>query len=154
MGADVMTTPVDRRWQPRNPEYEQVVRAAFARQSAMSLIGATLDLVEPGRVDIGLPCSEQIMSHIPPVVHGGTIGMIADSAMGFAALTLAPAEGGGVTAEYKINMLSPAIGQKLIARGTVIKPGSKLTIAQAEVVVVGDDGEKRVAMALGTLIPL
>lgn len=80
--------------------------------------------------------------------------MIADSAMGFAALTLAPAEGGGVTAEYKINMLSPAIGQKLIARGTVIKPGSKLTIAQAEVVVVGDDGEKRVAMALGTLIPL
>ncbi|MEU5884323.1 PaaI family thioesterase [Spirillospora sp. NPDC047279] len=149
-----MSTTVSRRWEPKNPEYEQVVRAAFARQSAMALIGATLDLVEPGRVDIGLPCHEQIMSHIPPVVHGGTIGMIADSAMGFAALTLSPAERGGVTAEYKINMLSPAIGDKLVARGTVLRAGSKLTIAQAEIFVFGNDGEKRVAMALGTLIPL
>jgi uncharacterized protein (TIGR00369 family) len=145
---------ITRSWEPKNPEFEQVVREAFAAQSAMALIGATLDLVQPGSVHIGLACHDRIMSHLPPIVHGGTIGMIADSAMGFAALTLAPAGGGGVTAEYKINMLSPAIGERLIARGTVVRPGSKIMVAEAEVVVVKDGQEKTVAIALGTLVPI
>lgn len=150
-----MTTAITQRtWQPKNPEFERMVREAFAAQSAMKLIGATLDLVEPGSVHIGLACHDGVMSHLPPIVHGGTIGMIADSAMGFAALTLTPAGGGGVTAEYKINMLSPAIGERLVARGTVVKPGSKITVAEAEIVAVKDGQEKTVAVALGTLVPI
>jgi uncharacterized protein (TIGR00369 family) len=143
-----------RGWQPANPKFEQVVRDAFAQQSAMALIGASLEWVAPGEVHIGLPCHDKVMSHIPSIVHGGAVGMIADSAMGFAALTLAPVGMTGVTAEYKISMLSPAVGERLLARGKVIKPGSKITFAQAEVVVVGSDREKVVATALGTLLPL
>jgi uncharacterized protein (TIGR00369 family) len=142
------------KWKPANQDFEQVVRNAFAQQRAMALIGANLEWVAPGEIHIGLPCHDKVMSHIPSIVHGGTIGMIADSAMGFAALTLAPAGVTGVTAEYKISMLSPAVGERLLARGNVIKPGSKLTFAQAEVVVVDSGREKVVAMALGTLLPL
>jgi uncharacterized protein (TIGR00369 family) len=142
------------RWQPRNPDFERVVRAAFEAQSAMALIQASLQSVGTGFVEIELPCHDGVMSHVPPIVHGGTIGMIADSAMGFAALTLAPACGGGVTAEYKINMLSPAIGDRLIARGLVLKPGSKLTVAEAKVFVVSGSEEKLVATALGTLVAI
>lgn len=120
----------------------------------MALIGASLEWVAPGEVHIGLPCHDKVMSHIPSIVHGGTVGMIADSAMGFAALTLAVAGVTGVTVEYKISMLSPAVGERLLARGSVIKPGSKLTFAQAEVVVLDSGREKVVATALGTLIPL
>lgn len=80
--------------------------------------------------------------------------MIADSAMGFAALTLMSAGGGGVTAEYKINMLSPAIGDRLVARGAVVKSGTKITVAEAEIVAVRDGQEKTVAVALGTLVPI
>lgn len=141
-------------WTPKNPDYERVVHEAFAAQTAMALIQASLDHVGPGTVDIGLACHAQIMSHVPPVVHGGTIGMLADSAMGFAALTLAPAGGTGVTAEYKINMLAPAIGDRLSARGSVVKPGSKITVAQVDVFVTNEGHEKLIATALGTLVSL
>ncbi|NGO66958.1 PaaI family thioesterase [Streptomyces sp. SB3404] len=121
----------------------------------MALLGATLEVCEPGVVHIGLQCHERVMSHIPPAVHGGTVGMIADSAMGFAGLTLADVGEQGVTAEYKINFLAPAVGDQLIARGEVFKKGAKLTVATAEVVAVQPDGaEKKVAMSTATLIPL
>ncbi len=142
------------RWQPRNPDFEQVVREAFAAQTAMAHIGAELTHIGPGTVHITLPCHENVMSHLPPIVHGGTIGMIADSAMGFAAMTLAAEGSAGVTAEYKINMMSPAVGERLIARGNVVKAGSKLTVAQADIVVVNDSREKLVATSLGTLVAI
>lgn len=152
------TSTTDGRWQPRNPAYEQTVRDAFAAQTAMAHIGAELAFIAPGAVHITLPCHDRVMSHLPPIVHGGTIGMIADSAMGFAAMTLAAEGSAGVTAEYKINMLSPAVGDHLLARGTVVKAGSRLTVAQADIVVVTNSGEKPgeklVATALGTLIAL
>jgi uncharacterized protein (TIGR00369 family) len=149
-----MTPLAGRVWEARNPDYERVVRDAFEANKAMSLLGAALGEVSPGVVEIELPVHEMLMSHLPGIVHGGTIGMIADSALGFAALSLALPGAVGVTAEYKINMLAPATGERMLARAEVIKPGKRLTVARAEVSAF-DGGEQRlVAVALATMIPL
>lgn len=138
-------------WRAPNPAFEQVVREAFAAQAAMALIGASLVRVEPGVVEIELPVDDRIMTNVPGIVHGGVVGMIADSAIGLSALTLAPVGQFGVTAEYKINMLSPAFGDKLIARGGVVKPGKQISVGRADVHALRDGGEKLVATLLGTL---
>lgn len=143
-----------RQWTPKNPAFESVVRDAFEKQTAMRTIGVELTHLEPGIAHLTLPCHEGIMSHVPPIVHGGTISMIADSAMGFAALTLAPEGGTGVTVEYKITFMAPAVGERLVARGRVVKAGRQLTFADVRVVVINGDQEKTVATATGTFIAL
>lgn len=141
-------------WRVANPEFEQVVRDAFAAQAAMSTIGATLERVEPGMVQIDLPVHAGLLTNVPGIVHGGVVGMIADSAIGLSGLTLVPAGQFGVSAEYKINMLAPAFGEKLIARGYVMKPGKRIAVGRAEVHALRDGTEKLVAAALGTLAAL
>ena len=147
-----MTTFATRQWEAPDPDYEANVRAAFDAQNAMALLQARLASVGPGLVDIEMPVHEMVMSHIPGIVHGGTLGMLADSALGFSALTLAPPGVQGVTAEYKINILSPASGHTVIARGMVLKPGKKVITARADVLSRDDEREKLVATALGTLV--
>lgn len=150
-----MTAPAaPRAWKATNPQFRELIRGAFEANRAMALIGAVLGEVEPGLVEIRLPISEMLMSHIPGVVHGGTLGMIADSALGFAALSLVPPGVNGVTAEYKINLLAPAVGHEAYTRAEVVRPGTKVTVARADVWDVREDDEKLVATALSTLIAL
>jgi len=120
------------RFEPQDPEFAVRVRASFARQRAMTLIGATLSLVEPGLCEIELPWHEALTQQ-KGYVHGGIIGMIADSACGYAAYTLMPATASLVTVEYKINLLAPARQGLLVARGAVVKPGRTLSITSGEV---------------------
>ena len=112
------------------------VRESFGRQKAMALIGASLSVVESGRVEIELPYRDEITQQ-KGYVHGGIIGMIADNACGYAAYSLMPASASLVTVEYKINILAPARGS-LVARGEVVKAGRTLTVARAE--VYAEDG--------------
>ena len=112
------------------------VRDSFARQKAMTLIGATLSALEPGSSEISLPYRAELTQQ-KGFVHGGIIGMIADSAAGYAAYSLMPPSASLVTVEYKMNILAPARGA-LVARGRVIKSGRTLTVARAE--VYADDG--------------
>ena len=107
------------------------VRDSFARQKAMSLIGASLATVEAGASEIRLPYREDLTQQ-KGFVHGGIIGMIADSAAGYAAYSLMPADCTLVTTEYKINLLASATSS-LVARGEVVKAGRTLTVARAEV---------------------
>lgn len=121
--------------QPANPHFEQAVRASFARQGIMAHLGAVLTRVEPGGAEIHLPYSDQV-SQQHGFFHGGVVGTIADSAGGYAGYSLM-AEGEGVlTVEYKLNLLAPADGECLIARGEVVRAGRTLTVARAEVWVV------------------
>ena len=137
--------------QPRNPDFEARVRGSFARQNAMGLIGARMTRVEPGRVEIELPVREDLgQQH--GFVHGGIVGMIADSAGGYAAFTLMPADASVLTVEYKVNMLSPAEGDLLIARGEVLKPGRSLSVVRADVWARRGDRETRVAAMQQTLM--
>ena len=137
--------------QPRNPDFEARVRGSFARQNAMGLIGARITRVEPGRVEIELPVREDLgQQH--GFVHGGIVGMIADSAGGYAAFTLMPADASVLTVEYKVNMLAPAEGDLLIARGEVLKPGRSLSVVRADVWARRGDRETRVAAMQQTLM--
>jgi uncharacterized protein (TIGR00369 family) len=118
-------------FQPKDPEFAARVRASFARQKAMDLIGARLSAVEPGAAEVRLAYREELTQQ-KGFVHGGIVGMIADSACGYAAYSLMPATSSLVTVEYKINILAPARGD-LVARGEVIRPGRTLTVTRAEV---------------------
>ena len=138
-------------FQPRNPDFEARVRASFSRQAAMALIGARLTRVEAGRVEIELPVHDDLgQQH--GFVHGGVVGMIADSAGGYAAFTLMPADSSVLTIEYKMNMLAPAEGERLIARAEVLKPGRSLSVVRADVWALRGEGETRVAAMQQTLM--
>ncbi|HEX7054626.1 MAG TPA: PaaI family thioesterase [Burkholderiales bacterium] len=116
---------------PADPRFAERVRDSFSRQKAMALIGARLTVVQPGRVEVELPFRDDLTQQ-KGFVHGGILGMIADSACGYAAFSLMPAGCSLVTVEYKINILSPARGS-LVARGSVIRAGRTLTVARGEV---------------------
>jgi len=118
-------------FQPKDPAFAARVRASFARQKAMDLIGARLTVVEPGYTEITLPYRPELTQQ-RAYVHGGILGMIADSACGYAAYSLMPATSSLVTVEYKINILAPARGD-LVARGQVIRPGRTLTVTRGEI---------------------
>ena len=130
------------RFQPADPHFAERVRASFGRQKAMALIGATLTLVEAGCVEIALAYRDDLTQQ-KGYIHGGILGMIADTACGYAAFSLMPADCSLVTVEYKINILTPA-QCSLVARGEVLKPGRTLTIARAE--VMAQDGRHVAAM--------
>lgn len=129
--------PESPQFQPRDPGYAERVRASFALQQAMSLIGAEMALVEPGYVEIHLPHKAEITQQ-HGFIHGGVVGMIADSAAGYAANTLTPADTSVLTVEYKLNLVAPADGERLVARGEVVKPGRTLIITKAEVFAIRD----------------
>jgi len=138
---------------PRNPDFAARVRDSFGRQGAMALIGAELARVEPGAVDITVSFRPDLAQQ-HGYFHGGIVGMIADSAGGYAAFSLMPADASVLTVEYKINLLAPAHGERLIARGRVARSGRTLTVAQVDVVVVRDGKETPCATALQTLMAM
>ena len=134
---------------PIDPQFAARIRSSFGRQKAMALIGASLGAVAPGVVEIALPFRDDLTQQ-KGFVHGGIIGMIADTACGYAAYSLMPADCSLVTVEYKMNILTPATAS-LVARGEVVKAGRTLTVARAE--VYAEDG-KHVATMQQTLMRL
>ena len=134
-----------------DPEFADRVRASFAKQHAMDLIHATLPVVEPGLTEIHLPHWTGVEQQ-HGFVHGGVVGMIADSAAGYAAMTLVSASASVLTVEYKMNLVAPADGEKLIARGKVVRPGRTLVVTQAEVFAVKGGKEKLCALMQQTIM--
>jgi len=134
---------------PADPNFAVRIRASFGRQKAMGLIGASLKVVEPGQVEVALPYRDDLTQE-KGFIHGGIIGMIADTACGYAAYSLMPADCSLVTVEYKINILAPARAS-LVARGEVVRAGRTLTVTRGE--VYSEDG-KHVASMQQTLMML
>lgn len=135
----------------RAHECEARVAASFARQTVMATIGARLLRVAPGEVEIVLPVDAHL-SQQHGFVHAGIVATIADSAAGYAALSLMRPGVGVLTAEFKINLLAPAAGDELIARGRVVRAGRTLTLALAEVHARKGGQEKLCAMLTATLM--
>ncbi len=140
-------------FQPAAVDFAERVRDSFARQSIMGLIGAELARVEPGLVEILLPFREDLCQQ-HGFFHAGVTATIADSAGGYAAFTLFPAESSVLTTEFKINLLAPAAGERLRALGRVIKPGRTLTICEVEVFAIEAGQEKICAKLLQTLMTM
>jgi uncharacterized protein (TIGR00369 family) len=138
---------------PADPDFEARVRASFSRQSIMTTLGASLTRIAPGEVEIALPFADHILQQ-HGFVHAGVVATIADSAAGYAGLTLMPPGAGVLTAEFKINLLAPAQGERLIAQGRVIKAGRSLTIAEADVFAEEGPARKHAARLTATLMSM
>jgi uncharacterized protein (TIGR00369 family) len=142
-----------RAFAPKNPEFAARVRENFARQAALGLIGAELTRIEPGVVDIEVQYRPDLAQQ-HGYFHGGIVGMVADGAAGGAAFSMIPADSTVLSVEYKINFIAPAAGERLIARGRVLKPGRTLCICQVDVTVVRDGEETLCAVMLQTAMAL
>lgn len=136
-----------------NPDFAARVRDSFARQGAMALIGARIEHLAPGACDLAIDRRPEVLQQ-HGYFHGGIVGALADSAGGYAAFTLMNADASILTVEYKINLLAPADGESLIARGRVVRPGRTLVIARCDVQVVRDGQERLCATSLQTLMTL
>lgn len=134
-------------------QVDQRIRASFAKQGLMQTLGAKLDHVSPGRVEISLiPRPEVSQQH--GFVHAGAVSAIADTAAGYAALSMMPMDRGVLTTEFKINLLAPATGECIAARGRVVKAGRTLTLAQTEVFAQSGGKERLVALLTATLMAI
>lgn len=134
-----------------NPVFAESVIASFNKQNVMRLIRATLPVVEHGRTEIHVPHWDGIEQQ-HGFVHGGVVGMIADSAAGYAAMTMVPADASVLTVEFKMNLLAPADGDELIARGQVVRPGRTLIVTKAEVFALKDGKETLCALMQQTIM--
>lgn len=139
--------------QPRNDDFVARTRASFARQAFMATLGARLESVEPGQVTI-------VLDHRPDLCqqhgffHGGVVGTLADNAGGYASFSLMAAEDSVLTVEYKVNLMAPAQGEKLIVQGTVVRAGKTVTVARADVEVINGGVRVPCATMLGTFMTL
>lgn len=129
------------------------LRASFARQTMMETLGATMDEAAAGRVVISAPVAPHLLQQ-QGAAHAGLAFSIGDSAAGYAALSVLPEGAEVVTVEMKINLLSPAVGQRLVAEGRVIRPGRRIVIVGADVFAETGSARKHVATMLGTMVPV
>lgn len=138
---------------PEPVAIERRIRESFARQSMMTTFGAEILSVAPGAVVIAapvLPGSRQQQG----AGHAALAFGLGDSAAGYSALTLLPEGAEVMTAEMKINLLAPAVGDRLIATGRVVKTGRRLTVVTAEVAAESAGRLKLVALLQGTMVPV
>ena len=137
----------------QDPDFRERVHSSFVRQGLMSTIGATVTDVEPGAVEIALVPADAV-SQQHGFVHAGAVAAIADTAAGYAALTLMPPGAGVLTTEFKINLVAPAAGDRILARGRVVRAGRTLTLVQAEVLAESNGQQKLVAFLTATMMTI
>jgi uncharacterized protein (TIGR00369 family) len=143
--------PAPSAFTPADPAFAARVRASFARQGAMKTLGAELVAVEPGYCAIALvPRPEVAQQH--GYVHAGVVTAIVDSAGGYAGFTLFPVGASVLSVEFKLNLLAPAAGERLVAEGFVVKPGRTLVITRGEVHAEKHGKRTLVAIMQQTLI--
>ena len=140
-----------RAFDPQNSDFESAVRESFDRLTLMTTIGASLEEVSAGQVEIALPFRQDLTQH-----HGfmaaAVLTAVVDVACGYAAMTLMPPGSSVLTIEYKANFLAPARGERMLARGRVIRPGRTLTVCAGDVMAVDDGTETLVATLLATMM--
>ena len=138
---------------PRDPGFEQRVRASFERQAAMATLGATLAQVAPGEVVIELPFRRELTQQ-HGFLHAGIVTSVMDSACGYAALSLMEPGAGVLSIEFKVNLIAPARGNRFRASGRVVRAGRTVTVVSAELhaVEAADTTGALVAIMTGTMM--
>jgi uncharacterized protein (TIGR00369 family) len=142
----------------RDPEFEQRVRASFARQAAMHTLGATIERVAPGEVDLAVPYRADLTQQ-HGFLHAGIAATVIDSACGYAALSLMEPGAAVLSVEFKVQLLAPARGERFRAKGRVIRAGRTLTVVAGELRAFArsengarDDEGELVTMLTGTMM--
>ncbi len=141
------------KFEPKDENFVEKVRSSFAAQAIMKVIGAEMTRVEAGAIDIELPYREDLTQQ-NGFVHAGIITTMADSACGYAAFSLMPKGADVLSVEFKVNLLSPAIGERFLAEGRVLRAGKTLTIVQGNVFAFSNNQSKHVATMLATVMCL
>ncbi|MCC6947043.1 MAG: PaaI family thioesterase [Bradyrhizobiaceae bacterium] len=136
---------------PRDPDWETKVRASFARQTFMDTIGARLSAVSPGRCEIELPFRRDLCQQ-HGFLHGGVVTAIAANAGGYAAFTLMPPATSVVGIEYKLNLFASPKGERVVARGRVVRPGKTLYVVEAEVEAESGGERRAIGRMLATMM--
>jgi uncharacterized protein (TIGR00369 family) len=139
------------KFEPQDPNYESRVRESFARQLVMHTLGASLTLVEAGTVEIELPYRADLTQQ-HGFIHAGIIASILDSACGYAAYSLMPADAAVLSIEFKVNLLAPAKGDAVRARAEVKRAGRNVTVCVADAFAITDGQSKVVATMLATMM--
>lgn len=135
-------------------DFEERVRSSFARQRAMQTIGAELTVVTPGTVEIEMPYSSELTQQ-HGFLHAGVISTALDSACGYAAYSMMPANAAVLTIEFKVNLLAPGRGERFLFRGSVTKPGRTIIVADGQAYAFSADGEaKLIATMTGTMMTI
>jgi uncharacterized protein (TIGR00369 family) len=137
--------------EPKDFNFAEKVRESFARQPLMAFIGAELVKIEAGAADIRLAYRRDLTQQ-NGFLHAGITSTIVDTACGYAAFSLMPAGTDVLTAEFKINLLSPALGDYFLAEGRILKAGKTLSVARGDVFAVRADEKKLIATMISTIV--
>jgi uncharacterized protein (TIGR00369 family) len=138
---------------PPDPDFAERVRESFARQRAMETLGASLLRVAPGEVDVELAFRDELTQQ-HGFLHAGIVTTVLDSACGYAAFSLMPADAAVLSIEFKVNLLAPARGERLIARGRVTRAGRTVTVCTGDAFMIEEGRERHVATMLATMMTL
>jgi uncharacterized protein (TIGR00369 family) len=145
-------------FQPKDANFADRVRASFARQRVMQTLGVEITRLAPGEIELAMPF-EAAFTQQHGFVHAGIMATVLDSACGYAAFSLMPADAAVLTVEFKTNLLAPAKGERFAFRAHVVKPGRTLTVCDARAFALEDGAqagtpERLVATMNGTLMAL
>jgi uncharacterized protein (TIGR00369 family) len=135
----------------KDPEYQARVRASFERQEAMKTLRIEIVRLEPGDIELAMPYSD-CYTQQHGFVHAGIVATALDSACGYAAFSLMPADAAVLTVEFKINLVAPARGERFLFGARVVKAGRTITVCEGRAVAVDAEGEKLVATMTGTMM--
>jgi uncharacterized protein (TIGR00369 family) len=138
-------------FEPRDPGFAERVRESFARQRFMSTLGARLVSIAAGAVDVELPFADSLVQQ-HGYLHAGAVAAAMDSACGYAALTLLDEDAAVLTVEFKVDLLEPAAGERVVARGRVLRAGRTLTVCRAEAAALDGGVERHVASMSATIM--
>jgi uncharacterized protein (TIGR00369 family) len=139
--------------EPLNPNFKEDISDSFAKLVLMRTIGAKLVRVEPGEVDVALPFRDDLTQQLG-YIAAGVVSAILDVACGYAAMSLAPPRTTILTVEFKVNLLAPALGERFVARGHVIRSGRTITVCGGDVVALNATDEKLIATMLATMMTI
>src|ERR1700733_14465044 len=141
-------------FQPKDPIFAERVRASFARQRMMQTLGVEIARIVPGEIELAMPYGAAFTQQ-HGFIHAGVIATVLDSACGYAAFSLMPADAAVLTVEFKTNLLAPAKGDHFRFRAHVVTPGRTLTVCEAQAFALdGTADERLVATMTGTLMAL
>jgi uncharacterized protein (TIGR00369 family) len=136
---------------PEDANYESRVRASFARQQVMHTMGVKLTGVEPGVIELELPYRTDLTQQ-HGFIHAGVISTVLDTACGYAAYTLMPADAAVLSIEFKVNLMAPAKGELIRVRAEVKRAGRNITVCSADAFALDNGQSKIVATMLGTMM--
>jgi len=138
-------------WQAPDADHATRVRESFALQGAMQTLGARLETIEPGLVTISMPFAKAFTQQ-DGFMHAGALTTVTDSACGYAALSLMPADCGVLTVEFKMNLLAPAKGPAFVCEGRVVKAGKTLMFCEGTARVDGERQSRTLATMSATMM--